>query len=67
METALLTGMRMGEILSLTWEHIGNGNLHLEGGMTKSGKSRQIPVNERLDMVFKEVRRANQLKSEYVL
>jgi integrase len=65
-ETALLTGMRMGELLGLKWEQIKNGKIYLEGGMVKSGKGRQIPVNERLDMVFKEVRRANGLKSEYV-
>lgn len=65
-ETAILTGMRLGEILSLKWEQIRNGLIMLEGGMVKSGKGRQIPVNEDLDMVFKEVRRQNHLKSEFV-
>ena len=63
-ETALLTGMRRGELLSLKWEQIRNGFIYLTE--TKSGKARQIPVNERLAEVFREVRQDNQLKSPYV-
>jgi integrase len=63
-ETALLTGMRRGELLSLKWEQIRNGFIYLTE--TKSGKARQIPINDRLAEVFKEVRRGNQLKSPYV-
>jgi integrase len=63
-EVALLTGMRRGEILGLKWEQIRNGFIYLTE--TKSGKSRQIPINDRLAEVFKEVRRENQLKSPYV-
>jgi len=65
-ETALLTGMRRGELLSLKWEQIRNGFIYLEAAMVKSGKGRQIPINDRLAEVFKEVRRGNQLKSEFV-
>jgi integrase len=65
-ETALLTGMRRGELLSLKWEQIRNGFIYLEAGMVKSGKGRQIPINDRLAEVFREVRRGNQLKSEFV-
>lgn len=65
-ETALLTGMRRGELLSLKWEQIRNGFIYLEAAMVKSGKGRQIPINDRLAEVLKEVRRGNQLKSEYV-
>jgi integrase len=65
-ETALHTGMRREEILSLKWEQINHGFIYLEGGMVKSGKGRQIPINEWLTEVFKEVRRGNQLKSEFV-
>ena len=60
-ETALLTGMRRGELLSLKWEQIRNGFIYLKE--TKSGKGRQIPINDRLAEVFREVRRGNQLKS----
>jgi len=63
-ETALLTGMRRGELLSLKWEQIRNGFIYLTE--TKSGKGRQIPINDRLAQVFREVRRGNQLKSEFV-
>lgn len=63
-ETALLSGMRRGELLSLKWEQIRNGFIYLTE--TKSGKPRQIPINDRLQKVFKEVRRGNQLKSPYV-
>ena len=64
METALLTGMRRGELLSLKWEQIRNGFIYLTE--TKSGKARQIPINDRLAEVLKEVRRGNQLKSPFV-
>jgi len=45
---ALLTGMRRGEILGLTWE-----NVNLEHGTiyllkTKSGKPREIPIQAKL-------------------
>ncbi len=63
-ETALLTGMRRGELLSLKWEQRRNGFIYLTE--TKSGKGRQIPINDRLAEVFREMRRGNQLKSEFV-
>jgi len=63
-EVALLTGMRRGELLGLKWQQIRNGFIYLTE--TKSGKAWQIPVNDRLAEVFKEVRQGNQLKSPYV-
>lgn len=63
-ETALLTGMRRGELLSLRWDQVRNGFIYLTE--TKSDTPRQIPINTRLREVFKEVRRGNQLKSPYV-
>lgn len=63
-ETALLTGMRRGELLSLKWEQIKGGLIQLTE--TKSGKPRKIPVNVRLEGVLKELRQRNGLKSEYV-
>ena len=63
-ETALLTGMRRGELLSLKWEQVRNGFIYLTE--TKSGKARQIPINDRLAQVLKELRQKNQLKSPYV-
>jgi integrase len=63
-EVALLTGMRRGELLGLKWEQIRNDYIYLTD--TKSGKARQIPINDRLAEVFKDVRREKQLKSPYV-
>lgn len=63
-ETALLTGMRSGELLSLRWEQIVNGMIYLKD--TKGNKPRQIPISERLEQVLKEVRRRHQFKSPYV-
>jgi integrase len=63
-QVALLTGMRKGELLSLKWEQIRHSLIYLTE--TKGNKARQIPVNNRLDQVFKELRWTNQLKSEFV-
>jgi integrase len=63
-ETALHTGMRRGELFGLQWEQIRNGFIYLTE--TKSGKDRQIPINDRLAEVFREVRRGSHLKSPYV-
>ncbi|MGB7912343.1 MAG: site-specific integrase [Desulfobaccales bacterium] len=63
-EMALLTGMRRGELLGLKWEQIRNGFIYLTE--TKSGKARQIPINDRLADVLREMRRGNQLKFPYL-
>jgi integrase len=52
-ETALLTGMRREELLSLKWEQIRNGFIYLTE--TKNGKARQIPINYRLEEVLREM------------
>lgn len=65
-QVAYLTGMRREELLSLKWDQVRGGFIHLDGSITKSGKARKIPIGDRLDRVFKEVRRENQLKSEFV-
>ena len=63
-EVALLTGMRRGELLGLQWEQIRNGFIYLTEN--KSGKARQIPINERLAVILRDLRGKNQLKSQYV-
>jgi integrase len=63
-ETSLLSGMRAGELLSLRWEQIVNGMIYLKD--TKGNKPRQIPISDRLEQVFKEVRHRHQFKSSYV-
>lgn len=65
-ETALLTGMRRGEIFGLTWEMIINGNIHLPGWLTKNGNPRNIPVSQALSGILEGLRRKNQLKSKHV-
>jgi integrase len=65
-EIALHTGMRKGEILSLKWEQIRNGFIYLEGGMVKSGKDRQLPLDDRAAQVLKELQIRNKWKSPFV-
>ncbi|PKN30499.1 MAG: hypothetical protein CVU64_03140 [Deltaproteobacteria bacterium HGW-Deltaproteobacteria-21] len=61
---ALNTGMRKGEILSLRWSQIRNGFIYLE--KTKTNERREIPVNDELEALFKEIRKEQGLTSEYV-
>ena len=65
-ETALLTGMRRGEVLGLRWEDIKGDFIYLKGDSTKSAKARQIPVNDELAEIFREARRVDELKSAFV-
>lgn len=46
--TALNTGMRYGEIINLCWKDVDLDLGYIEVEKSKSGKSRQIPMNERL-------------------
>jgi integrase len=62
--TALNTGMRRGEILSLKWDQIRNGYIYLSD--TKNMEPRQIPVNDALAAMFKEIRKEMHFTSEYV-
>lgn len=49
---ALQTGMRRGEIFNLRWNNIDNGCGFIELLETKSGKSRRIPISEKLMKIF---------------
>jgi len=63
--TAVLnSGMRRQEVLSLKWNQIRNGFIYLT--KTKTDESRQIPINDDLAELFKDIRKRNQLKFEYV-
>lgn len=62
-ETALLTGMRKEELLSLKWEQINHGLIHLS--KTKSGNPRHLPISGRLVEILQQLRQQNHLKSSY--
>lgn len=58
--TALNTGMRRGEILSLQWESnidLKHGFILLDQGMTKNGNRREIPINDTLRGVLQGLTR----------
>lgn len=63
-ETAILTGMRRGEILSLKWDQIRGGFIYLE--KTKTNEARQIPVSDDLEAIFKDIRHKDGLRYEHV-
>jgi integrase len=61
---AVNTGMRRGEILSLKWDQIRNGFIYLS--KTKTKEPRQIPINDDLELLFKEIRKDQHLTSKHV-
>ena len=62
--TALNTGMRKGEILSLKWSNVDfkNGVIIVEG--TKNGEIRKIPMNQKLTQALQNDKKVS--KGEYV-
>ena len=62
--TVLNTGMRRQEVLGLKWEQIKDDFMYLS--KTKTNESRQIPVNDDLAELFKDIRQRVHLRSEYV-
>lgn len=65
-ECAINTGMRRGEILGLRWSDIRNGQIYLQASVTKTKEARQVPVNDDLARLFKDIRKEQQLRSEHV-
>jgi integrase len=53
--TALNTGMRRSEILSLQWKQVRNGFIYLH--RTKTDEARQVPINETLARLFQSLPR----------
>ena len=76
--TALLTGIRRGELVQLQCEHVDleAGVIELPGDITKNGKPRSIGIHERLQPVLEKLaegrdgplftRRGEPLKPDYV-
>lgn len=71
-EICMYTGLRVGEVVALTWSSINNGELIVntsehrvdhkdsastyELGKTKNGKVRRIPISKELHSVFQRIR-----------
>ena len=53
--TALQTGMRYGEILSLTWDNVDLNDNYIHVKQSKAGKGRKIPINETLGKTLLEM------------
>lgn len=64
--TAYYTGMRKGEIVNLTWNHVHleEGVICLEPEMTKDKEERTIPICPELSKMFSSIKRSE--KSDYV-
>ena len=52
--TALQTGMRYGEILNLTWDNVDLETGYIRIKESKSGKGRNIPINDTLEKTLLE-------------
>jgi len=60
---AVNTGMDRGEILRLKWNQLSRGFIYLP---RYKRPARQIPINEDLDRLFKEIRREQRFTSDYL-
>lgn len=66
--TALNTGMRRGEILTLRWENVDfeNNVFIINATNNKSKKIKRVPINSFLRKLLLELRLKNAMVSEYV-
>jgi integrase len=62
--TAVNTGMRRGEILSLKWKQIDLRHGYISLTDTKSGEGREVPINDTLGEMFEEM--PHSIESIYV-
>jgi integrase len=56
--TAIHTGMRRGEILSLKWEQVDLINGHILLDKTKNGERREVPINKTLAETLQRIPRS---------
>ena len=56
--TALYTGFRASELLSLTWQDVDfrRGVVTVRAGYAKNGEGRSVPLNDTLTMVLKSAK-----------
>jgi len=64
--TALNTGMRKSEILNLKWSNIDLKNSLILLEKTKNGERREIPINEPLKHLLKQLFTSRRLDTDYV-
>lgn len=64
--TALHTGMRKGEILSLKWDNVDLKHGFILLDVTKNGERREIPINKTLETVFLDKSLIRRLDVPYV-
>jgi integrase len=58
---ALHSGMRKGEVLSLTWDNIDFKNKEIHLPITKNGEPRDVPMTEEVHQVFSDLGNAKQI------
>lgn len=65
---AYFTGMRKGEILGLTWQNVDfqHGVIVLEAAMTKTNRSRVIPLNDEMVQMLHEQETYSNVEHPYV-
>lgn len=65
-QAAILTGMRLNEILTLQWDQVYNGQIHIKAQDAKSKKAREIAINDALGALLAELEEINGDRSPYV-
>ena len=62
---AINTGLRKGDILGMRWDQVRNGFIYPDKN-TETKKRREIPINDDLAQMFKEIRKEQGLTSKYI-
>jgi integrase len=65
-ECAIHTGMWKSEILGLRWDQIKRGHIYLEADDTKTREARQVPINDDLQALLKEIRAEQPVGTKHV-
>jgi integrase len=65
-QAAILTGMRLNEILTLQRDQVYNNQIHIKAQDAKSKKAREIAINDALGALLAELEEINGGRSPYV-